>query len=1421
MTIIPWIADFLVRLTIVLAVGWLAFWSVSKRNPRWAVIVIRTMIVASLGLPFLYAYCPSARLAILPAPASGRSPSSSVSTGAALPKAPLISTTEEPAAPMARTADSPKRRSPDIPELKSDSRHPGEGPAIVTAAAQPKSDSRPNASAKTKELAGSADFHVDMPATRWLLMVWVAGSLALVTRLGVRLKRTQDLLRAASEPSAELLLEFRHLAQRQGLRWTPRLRISANISGPCTAGWPTAVVLIPDAWPADLSDRERQAVLVHELSHVVGRDMFWDVIIQLAGAIWWFHPFAWRLASVHRLACEHACDAEAAEWAGGFFLYRRMLARWALRHRGPEGAAAAIAMADRSLLMRRLRWLEAPRRFAALGRRSQVAFVAVAALVSGIAASVQLMPTARAQTPASAHSGETASETVAADGGTVSQGSVPAAKDIRPAAVRRPGVADIDTSQTRPKTVRVVDEQDQPIAGATVRVGWWEDADDDMLGRIDPDPPVTNDAGEATISVPLGAVRAQISAAAQGYVDAGGQYSLSGQPTLTLRPGRVVRVHAVTPEGQPLPEAVPMLEDSRVWPREFKPIADRPGYFESPIVGLERRWMRVVDGSSDGPLKFSELIDVSNPRSIDDGSIVAVLRPGIRLEGRLDDSVPRPIKTGFVELYIRESEGHRIPHRDKDDNLLRASGWSWQDTARIEEDGTFQFESLPAGGHVQLFALVDGYQSAKPSANALRAYLEAHNAGDVALVDRAAERNDAFWPHLFPLPAGQQSVQVELPCTPTSSLDVSVVDPLGRPIEGAHVRFNPNGYFLGGELFIPCTGRFMEASRVRPPSQEISAAMREFAHSTFLDVTSGPDGVAHVRNLPGDGLQSYRVEAQGFVMPIHPTSTDRDARYTLVELAGGKTVRQTVTLETFVPRTSRAIIVVDRQGQPVPKIKITATDLTFETAPDDWELWAIQRFGPIASAETDDEGIVRLDVPAQVHERQVARVRIVVEGRFMRDAYVQRERLDIPLEADGRVVVLTASDDAPADRNAFRAVDVAYVEPGTLLDHSPAELLERLVASPSLVLLKQLLDAAQFDAATPLGFRPDRNLLRRKPPSPLAVVPTEQGDRVVVLCDVKPKDATWRVKPEGRFAPEAALVFDHSDGKLIAMLGGWASASGDYSSVMLTNLGGTDDYFVNTSAFEEHGPFKYLEQWYHLGHEDRPALTTHGHANATGWSGKESPAVPLAEFGYSIYAFNGRDINYSLPGHLPNGTLAPRKIFWDGVRNTFIGPVTQSFDGESLYRVVAEKSGAFQPLVVQPGDIVVAGGRREYENWHQWDVVVPQGRVGSLRLILVDRSGDQAAETELASAQLSEGLHDLQLQIRDADNGDEHSTVEIRIDPDNLAGQPTLTVPRVPVAGAPSVEGQPIARTSRSPVDLLHRQTSKGGVWLVWQLAHP
>jgi beta-lactamase regulating signal transducer with metallopeptidase domain len=202
------------------------------------------------------------------------------------------------------------------------------------------------------------------PAWAWLLGVWSAVAVPLLAapwfgRLGLRriAQRATILDRGAW---VDLMLD---LGTRLRLRRRLTLLRSDRAVMPMTWGWLRPVVLLPagaEDWP-----RERLcSVLLHELAHVRRLDCLTQSIAQIACAVYWFNPLAWRAARRMRIERERACDdlvltagARPSEYAGHLL----EMARGLRSHRAAAVAAVAMARAGPSHLEGRLRAILDPK----------------------------------------------------------------------------------------------------------------------------------------------------------------------------------------------------------------------------------------------------------------------------------------------------------------------------------------------------------------------------------------------------------------------------------------------------------------------------------------------------------------------------------------------------------------------------------------------------------------------------------------------------------------------------------------------------------------------------------------------------------------------------------------------------------------------------------------------------------------------------------------------------------------------------------------------------------------------------------------------------------------------------------------------------------------------------------------------------
>lgn len=143
---------------------------------------------------------------------------------------------------------------------------------------------------------------------RFLTILWVTGSVAIMMSVMIAVYRARLLVREATPATATLLLvRLAHLRRLMRVRREVSVVHSARVRTPMAWGFGHPVILLPTGavgWNADRLD----AVLVHELVHIRRADSWHQLIARLVEAGYWFHPLAWRAARHAAVAREDACD---------------------------------------------------------------------------------------------------------------------------------------------------------------------------------------------------------------------------------------------------------------------------------------------------------------------------------------------------------------------------------------------------------------------------------------------------------------------------------------------------------------------------------------------------------------------------------------------------------------------------------------------------------------------------------------------------------------------------------------------------------------------------------------------------------------------------------------------------------------------------------------------------------------------------------------------------------------------------------------------------------------------------------------------------------------------------------------------------------------------------------------------------------
>ena len=449
------------------------------------------------------------------------------------------------------------------------------------------------------------------------------------------------------------------------------------------------------------------------------------------------------------------------------------------------------------------------------------------------------------------------------------------------------GVRADETTSELPlkKQIRVVDEAGQGIAGATV-VPWavrsklghgkWM-----AKGQFDSEPPtLTTDAeGKATIpfprfvdkdeKVPPQELTCRVEHpdyAATTYNDVPvTDGALADTSTIAMQAGAKISVVALIGD-QVLPvDRVYAQWSSRSYSGGNKTKVTADGALDLPRLPAGSELLQLVYVPDDGPTMYS---DVQTLALVDGArhNLRLQMKPSVRVEGRLDGPVARPVKNGRVIGEVIFA----------DDNAAGET-LDWRVAATMRIDGSFVFESMPRG-NLQVIALCDGAMAASGEPPEFA-------------TDGERQQGSSFFsrPQVFAI--GEETNRIVLAMAPTADCLIHVLGPDGQPVEGAKCAFWPNvGWWRYGSQ-IYCQYFHSTLDGLKDPARE---KMLWNEKDPLFQATTDAEGKALVKNLPAKAKSEFVVMHETLQAP--GGGDDAVRRYQKVELTAGAQSEVTVRL---------------------------------------------------------------------------------------------------------------------------------------------------------------------------------------------------------------------------------------------------------------------------------------------------------------------------------------------------------------------------------------------------------------------------------------------------------------------------------------------------------------------------------------------
>ena len=160
----------------------------------------------------------------------------------------------------------------------------------------------------------------------WLSVAYLVVALILAIRLHKQLSYTKILsTKGLRKADPEIRVFLQHLAAQMGLKKEIRVWISELVETPLTVGFWKPVILLPVSIINNLSLKQTESIILHELYHIQRNDFLLNLLIAVADIILFFNPFARFFKDVIQREREHRCDDIVVQFRYDAALYAQAL----------------------------------------------------------------------------------------------------------------------------------------------------------------------------------------------------------------------------------------------------------------------------------------------------------------------------------------------------------------------------------------------------------------------------------------------------------------------------------------------------------------------------------------------------------------------------------------------------------------------------------------------------------------------------------------------------------------------------------------------------------------------------------------------------------------------------------------------------------------------------------------------------------------------------------------------------------------------------------------------------------------------------------------------------------------------------------------------------------------------------------------
>lgn len=196
-----------------------------------------------------------------------------------------------------------------------------------------------------------------------IVTLWFLGILVFVLKLTGGFLYNQRVKSHQTQPLDKFWQNhLQKLRLQAGIKKPVRLLEAALVKVPMTIGHLKPVILLPVGMITGMPRDQVEALLAHELAHILRRDYLVNIMQNVIDILYFYHPAVKWLSSHVRAERENCCDDIAVSLSGDSLNFARALSNIGGSAAVYKANPALTAAGKRSLLLSRIKRLFAPRK---------------------------------------------------------------------------------------------------------------------------------------------------------------------------------------------------------------------------------------------------------------------------------------------------------------------------------------------------------------------------------------------------------------------------------------------------------------------------------------------------------------------------------------------------------------------------------------------------------------------------------------------------------------------------------------------------------------------------------------------------------------------------------------------------------------------------------------------------------------------------------------------------------------------------------------------------------------------------------------------------------------------------------------------------------------------------------------------------